>query len=97
MPTDKLKQALTLALIDIYGPAEGMRAAAVMLPGIRSDFTAMLRSAAKGSRVSEEYKTEDLRARIVLTGRRDQKGNISIDGLSVNGRHQFIQHGGGSQ
>ena len=74
MPTDSLFEVLKKELSGIYGPAEGMRKTMVMTPGILADFQGMLDRAAAGRRITEEYKVEDGKCRIVLGGIKDASG-----------------------
>ena len=68
-------------LMEIYGYREGLRIAGVILPGIFADFRQMAASAG-GAGVSEEYKTEDLKAVITLEGHSDRK-QLIVDSLHV--------------
>jgi hypothetical protein len=86
MADEKLQAALTGQLAEIYGMAEGLKTAAVVIPGIMRDFQSMLGDLPKGGRAQEEYRTEDGRAVIILTGLKDSKGRTSVDGAMVNGK-----------
>ena len=81
MTTDEARAALTGKLIEAYGFSEGLRTAGVVAGPILRDFSEMIRRRADGSEVREEYKTEDGRAALVLTGKRTAGGEIEI--LSV--------------
>ena len=84
MADEKLQAALTGQLTEIYGMAEGLKTAAVVIPGILRDFRGMLGDLPKGGRAQEEYRTEDGRAVIILTGVKDSKGRTLLDGALVN-------------
>ena len=86
MADEKLQAALTGQLTEIYGMAEGLKTAAVVIPGILRDFRGMLGDLPKGGRAREEYRTEDGRAVIILTGLKDSKGRTSVAGALVNGK-----------
>ncbi len=61
-------KALTAAFGMIYGPGEGSRICMTVLPGVLKDFQGMIRSAAPGVPVREEYRLEDQKALLVLYG-----------------------------
>ncbi len=90
MQLEAVRAALTRGLTEVYGIPEGIRMAAVMVPGILRDFEGMVLAAERGFRVQEEYRSEDLRARIGLTGYRDSQGTGHIDGVRVNGKMYTI-------
>ncbi len=68
MNTEEAKAALTGRLIEAYGFNEGLRVAGVVSDPILRDFYGVIRRTSGGSPVTEEYRTEDRRARIELTG-----------------------------
>ena len=66
-------------LNSLYGEGEGMKVFTTIMPGILSDFQKMLSSSSVGEIVTEEYRLEDGKGTIVMTGNRDASGNISMD------------------
>ena len=75
MNTENLIQKLNA----LYGEGSGMKVYTTIMPGILSDFQKMLVSSAIGETVTEEYRLEDGKGIIALTGKRDASGNVSID------------------
>ena len=65
---DAAVPVLTGKLIALYGFTEGRRIAAAAAEPVLRDFRQMVRSAAPGTEVSEEYFTEDRKAKILLKG-----------------------------
>ena len=51
----------------------------MVMPGILKDFRRMLEAAAPGETVREEYRLEDGKAAIFLTGRRNTAGEAEIE------------------
>ncbi len=72
-------QAVIGRLNRIYGADKGFRIYAVVMPGILKDFRRMLEAAAPGETVREEYRLEDGKAAIFLTGRRNTSGEAEIE------------------
>ena len=68
MTRDEAKAAITGKLIEAYGFQEGLSVAGVCAEPILNDFEHMLAKALPGQTVSEEYKTEDRRAEIRISG-----------------------------
>ena len=60
-----------------YGPDEGMRVWQTVMPGILADFNKMI-SAKPGSTVTEEYRLEDGRGVIILSGWQRKDGSAQI-------------------
>ena len=72
-------EALIRKLNELYGEGAGMKVYATIMPGILSDFQKMLSSSAIGETVIEEYRLEDGKGTIVMTGKRDASGKITMD------------------
>ena len=75
MNTENLIQKLN----ELYGERSGMKVYMTIMPGILSDFQKMLSSSTIGETVTEEYRLEDGKGIIVMAGKRDASGNVSID------------------
>lgn len=67
---EKLKQR--------YGEKEGMRIFLTVMPGITADFQKMLLSSPPHKTVQEEYRLDDGRTTLALTGSRDEHDQISL-------------------
>ena len=75
MNTENLIQKLN----ELYGEGSGMKVYMTIMPGILSDFQKMLASSPIGETVTEEYRLENGKGIIVLTGKRDASGNVSMN------------------
>ena len=71
-------QKIINQLDDIYGPGKGKEIFMTIMPGIIADFDRML-SATKGSLVTEEYRIEDGKGTLYVTGKRSANGQTDID------------------
>ena len=69
----------------IYGPGKGMSIYMNIIPDILADFDRML-GTAKGEMVREEYRLEDGKASLYVTGRRSANGQTDIE---VSVRREF--------
>ena len=76
---DRLREQL----IELYGPLEGERSAAVLIPAIFRDFDKELDKVERGVSVRETYRTEDGVAQLDLTGYRDDEGRAVLFGSFV--------------
>ena len=74
-------------LIEEFGLNDGMRMAGTVLPNILSDFrkTKILKTL-QGLNVSEEYRFDDRKGSIFLTGYRDSKNIPHITEIKINER-----------
>ena len=72
-------QELIQKLDKIYGTGNGTRICMTILPGILADFQKMLAASAPGSPVREEYRLEDGKGILFLTGIRKASGEIDIE------------------
>ena len=70
-------------LQDRFGHREGLRIFNVIMPGIMGDFNRMLKKAAAGSPVFEEYRLEDGSGVIRMKGTRGADGKVSVEGHLV--------------
>ena len=61
-------------LEEIYGKDKGMTVFRTIMPGIIADFDKMLNAAAVGELVTEDYRLEDRKATLRLTGKRTAGG-----------------------
>ena len=72
-------EALIQKLNELYGDEQGMKVYVTIMPGILADFKKMLSSAAPGEEISEEYRLEDGKGTVVVTGMRNASGEIRMD------------------
>ena len=70
-------QKIINQLDEIYGAGKGMNVYMNIMPGILADFDRML-GKAKGDQVTEEYRLEDKKAVIYVTGKRNASGQTDI-------------------
>lgn len=60
------------------GEQEGARIYRTILPGIMTDFNAMLKKAKVGTTISEEYRLDDGSEIVILEGERQVNGDINL-------------------
>ena len=63
----------------IYGSGKGFGVYTTIMPGILGDFEKLLKKSAKGSQVSEEYRLEDGKGSVYVTGKKLSNGQNEID------------------
>jgi hypothetical protein len=85
MTQTEAKTILCAELSKIYGLQEGLRMAGTVIPGIMNDFNQMLERSQCGETVREEYRLEDGRARVFVTGRRTDGNSICYERIQVTG------------
>ena len=73
MMDDIIKQ-----LDQIYGPGRGFSVCNTIMPGILADFNKMLKNAPVDREISEEYCLEDMKASILVKGKRKSNGDPSL-------------------
>ena len=61
-----------------YGEQEGMKVYLTVMPGIMADFDRMLGNR-PGELISEEYKLEDGKGSLILTGMKKPDGTVQVD------------------
>lgn len=66
-------------LDSIYGSGSGMKVYTTIMPGILGDFNRMLEGSQKGMTLKEEYRLEDGKAVLYVTGVRLANGQTDID------------------
>ncbi len=71
-------QKIINQLDDIYGPGKGMKIYMNIMPGILADFDKMLKES-KGAGVTEEYRLEDGKGVLYVTGKRSANGQTDIE------------------
>ena len=71
-------QKIINRLDEIYGPGKGMKIYMNIMPGILADFDKML-GKTKGAKVTEEYRLEDGKASLCVTGKRSANGRPDIE------------------
>lgn len=82
--TDKeARLKICSGLSTIYGINEGLRMAGIVVPGIINDFEEMVKKAAEGTIVKEEYRLEDGRAVIFISGKGIRNGSIYYENVRV--------------
>lgn len=69
----------------IYGMGRGMEVYTNIMPGILADFEKMVKKSATGARISEQYRTEDGRAVLTVTGSKRKNGitDMSIEVTAI--------------
>lgn len=71
-------QKIINQLDEIYGPGKGMSIYMNIMPGILADFDRMLKKS-KGAALTEEYRLEDGKASLYVTGKRSANGRADIE------------------
>ena len=71
-------QKIINQLDEIYGPGKGMGIYMNIMPGILADFDRMLKKS-KGAALTEEYRLEDGKGSICVTGRKLSNGQNELD------------------
>ncbi len=71
-------QKIINQLDEIYGSGKGMNVYTTIMPGILADFDRML-GKAKGAQVTEEYRLEDGKGSLYVTGKRSANGQTDIE------------------
>ena len=62
-----------------YGAGSGAKICMTVLPGILADFQKMLTSAAPGKTMREEYRLDDGKGSILLSGVRTPSGKLELE------------------
>lgn len=76
------------AFARIYPGGKALEICTAVMPGVIGDFRATVLRAAGGATVSEEYRTEDNRAAISLTGHRETQAGkpvCVVTAMDING------------
>ena len=71
-------QKIINQLDEIYGSGKGMNVYTTIMPGILADFDQML-GKAKGAQVTEEYRLEEGKGSLYVTGKRSANGQTDIE------------------
>lgn len=75
---------IAAAFEKVYGPKVGRQKCFTVLPGVLADFQKMTAAAAPGHRVREEYRLDDGRGILILTGPgRGKPEDISIEFITL--------------
>ena len=82
MTEQEAKLKITTGLSQIYGVKEGIRMTGTVVLGIMDDFNQMVRNKPSES-VQEEYRLEDGRATVFISGRRSQNGSVSYESIQI--------------
>ena len=85
------------AFAKIYPGGKALEICTAVMPGIIGDFRATVLRAADGATVSEEYRTEDGRAAVTLTGHRDTRAGKAVcvvTAMDINGAAIDLGSGG---
>ncbi|MCR5735005.1 MAG: hypothetical protein K6G22_10400 [Lachnospiraceae bacterium] len=62
----------------IYGKGRGMEVYMNIMPGILADFEKMVKTSKAGQRIAEQYRSEDGRAELTVTGARNGNGTLDM-------------------
>ena len=77
-------ERIAAAFEEVYGPGIGRQKCFTVLPGVLADFHKMTAAAAPGRRVREEYRLDDGRGVLILTGPgRGKPEDVSIEFLAL--------------
>ena len=82
MTEQEAKLKIAAGLSQIYGVKEGIRMAGTVVVGIMDDFNQMVRNKPSES-VQEEYRLEDGRATVFISGRTSQNGSVSYESIQI--------------
>ena len=96
METSWLKSAQA-AFSEIYPGGKALEICTAVMPGIIGDFRATVLRAESGAAVSEEYRTEDNRTSVTLTGHRDTRAGkpvCVVTAMNINGAAIALDPGG---
>lgn len=83
MKEQEARARICSGLSKIYGMQEGIRMAGTVVPGIINDFHRMLQNKGTGEQVQEEYRLEDGRASVFVSGRVQKDGSPWYDVVQV--------------
>ena len=62
----------------IYGKGRGMEVYTKIMPGILADFEKMIKTSKTGQKITEQYRTEDKRAVLTVTGSKTGNGTLDM-------------------
>ena len=62
----------------IYGQGRGMEVYTNIMPGILADFEKMVKNTKAGEKITEQYRTEDKRAVLTVTGSKTGNGTLDM-------------------
>ena len=62
----------------IYGKGRGMEVYTNIMPGILADFEKMVKNTKAGEKITEQYRTEDKRAVLTVTGSKTGNGTLDM-------------------
>ena len=82
MTEQEAKLKIAAGLSQIYGVKEGIRMAGTVVVGIMDDFNQIVRNKPCES-VQEEYRLEDGRATVFISGRTSQNGSVSYESIQI--------------
>ncbi len=72
-------QKLIRKLDNLYGTGKGTEVCMTVLPSVLADFQKMLKASPCGTPVTEEYRLEDGKGSLLLTGCRRPSGDTDIE------------------
>lgn len=72
-------QKLIERLDTLYGTGNGTKICMTILPGILTDFQKLLAASVPGIKLQEEYRLDDGKGTLLLTGIRKPSGEMNID------------------
>ena len=85
------------AFSQIYPGGKALEICTAVMPGIIGDFRATVLRSEDGAAVSEEYRTEDSRAAVTLTGHRETRAGkpvCVVTAMDINGAAIDLGSGG---
>ena len=62
----------------IYGKGRGMEVYTNIMPGILADFEKRVKNTKAGEKITEQYRTEDKRAVLTVTGSKTGNGTLDM-------------------
>ena len=83
MTEQEARAELSKGIVRIYGIQKGLGMAAKVVPGIMNDFNRMLHDSRKEETVQEEYRFEDGRARVFVSGKKLDENHTGYDCVKV--------------
>lgn len=69
----------------VYGPEKGRKVCDVVVPAVVADFRKTVLAAPAGRTITEQYRTDDRRTGLTVTGRLGEDGRVRITSIEVGG------------
>ena len=64
--------------VRVYGEKRGAAVCGVVIPAVMGDFRRMLLAAEPGKTISEQYRTDDRKTDVTVTGHREERGGQPV-------------------